>query len=90
MRNIVSPLAPLVLIWSPSFLHVTTSIKVSMSSNFGPMPSLAAELAVLEGLNYIIVNSLAQTEYKHFDRIFYILAGKEDRHKKLGWQYVSD
>ena len=43
-RNVVCTIAPSMLIWSPSFLHVMrTSIKVSLSSNFGPIPSLAAE-----------------------------------------------
>ena len=39
--NVVSTLAPSILIWSPSFLHVTrTSIKVSKSSNFDPIDSI--------------------------------------------------
>ena len=39
--NVVSTLAPSILIWSPSFLHVTrTSIKVSKSSNFDPIYSI--------------------------------------------------
>ena len=55
-RNVVSTLAPSILIWSPSFLHVTrTSIKVTMRSNFGPIPSLAAELAALECLKTILL-----------------------------------
>ena len=58
-RNIVSTLAPSILIWYPSFLHVTrTSIKVSMSSNLGPIPSLAAELAALECLKTILLLNL--------------------------------
>ena len=45
----VSTLAPSILIRSPSFLHVTrTSIKVLESSHFGPIPSLAAELAAID------------------------------------------
>ena len=86
-RNVVSTLAPSILIWSP-FLHVTrTSIKVSMRSNFGPIPSLAAELAVLECLKTILLLTLW---HKHFDRIFFIPVGKEDSHKKLGLQYLPD
>ena len=49
------------MIWSPSFLHVTRiSIKASMSSNFGPIPSLAAELAALECLKTILLAHLSR------------------------------
>ena len=43
-RNVVSTLAPSILIWFSSFLHVTKIIiKASMCSNFGTIPYLAAE-----------------------------------------------
>ena len=82
-RNGVSTLAPSILIWSSSFLQVTrTSIKTLTSSNFGLIPFLTAELVALECLKKCII--LLTLEHKHFDRIFFILAGKEDSHKKLG------
>ena len=50
-RNVVSTLAPSILILFSSFLHVTrTTIKASMGSNFGPIPYLAAELVALSRL----------------------------------------
>ena len=58
-RNVVSTLAPSILFWSSSFLHVTrTYIEVSMSSNFGPVPSLAAEVATIECLKTVLFLTL--------------------------------
>ena len=48
-ENLVNTLEPVFLIGSFSFLKVTrTTIKAWMSSDFGGIPALTLELAVLE------------------------------------------
>ena len=50
-RNVVSTLAPSVLLGSTSYLQVTsTTIKAWMSSKFGLIPLLTTELGALECL----------------------------------------
>ena len=59
-KNLVSTLAPLFLIGSSSFLQVTrTTIKASMSLNFGGIPPLISKLAALERLKSRTVSLLA-------------------------------
>ena len=49
-RNVVSTLEPSILIWSSSLIQVLRTIKALMSSNFGLIPFLTAELVAIECL----------------------------------------
>ena len=49
---------------------------------FGLISFLTAELVALERLKKCLI--VLTLEHKHFDRVFFIHAGKEDSHKKLG------
>ena len=85
-KNLVSTLAPSFLIGSSSYLQVTrTTIISRTSSHFGQIRPRTAELAALERLKKIpyTYNGRNLVSSFIFDRIFFIIAGKEDNHKSL-------
>ena len=88
MYNLVCTLAPSFLIESSLFLQVKRITIISrMTSNFGPILSGTAELAVLERLKKsrrLIIGKILLALYSlHFYWIFFVFAGNEDNHKSL-------
>ena len=81
----MSPLAPLFLIGSSSFLQVS---RTQRSSNFGPIRQRTAELVAIECQNKIPKELSLERCCQNpcafiFDWIFFILAGNEDNYKSL-------
>ena len=66
--------------WIFSFFQVTkTTIEAWKSSNVGDIPRSTLELSALEHQNYLYLILLHSSAFI-FDRIFIILARKEDKH----------